>query len=163
MQVSRFSFTCIVLLTAALILSGCTSQEKYDDLKLRNRSQQQRIDDLEGQLNVTKLKLAQIEKQLAEAQAACAADTDALTKKVEALQSDIANKEELIKKMQAALGGAVPAGAAHSGGGTHVSRLLATDLGAALLLPAPAWAGAPAHHGGGSAGCCAPGHRAGAV
>ena len=107
MQVSRFSFTCVVLLTAALILSGCTSQEKYDDLKLRNRSQQQRIDDLEGQLNVTKLKLAQTEKQLTEAQAACAADTDALTKKIEALQSDIANKEELIKKMQAALGGAV--------------------------------------------------------
>ena len=107
MQVSRFSFTCVVLLTTLLILSGCTSQEKYDDLKLRNRSQQQRIDDLEGQLNVTKLKLAQTEKQLTEAKAACAADTDALTKKVEALQSDIANKEELIKKMQAALGGAV--------------------------------------------------------
>ncbi|MGA2914681.1 MAG: OmpA family protein [Sedimentisphaerales bacterium] len=107
MQVSRFSFTSIVLLTVALVLSGCTSQEKYDDLKLRNRSQQQRIDDLEGQLNVTKLKLAQTEKQLAEAQAACAADTEALNKKVAALQDDITKKEELIKKMQAALGGAV--------------------------------------------------------
>jgi chemotaxis protein MotB len=107
MQVSKFTFTCAVLLTAAIILSGCIAQDKYDDLKLRNRSQQQRIDDLEGQLNVTKLKLAQTEKQLAEAEEACKADTEALTKKVEALQDDITKKEELIKKMQAALGGAV--------------------------------------------------------
>ncbi len=107
MQVSRFSLISIVLLTAALVLSGCVSKDKYEDLKLRNRSQQQRIDELEGQLNVTKLKLAQTEKQLAEAQAACATDTEALNKKVAALQDDIAKKEELIKKMQAALGGAV--------------------------------------------------------
>ena len=110
MQVSRFirfSFACIVLLTGTLVLSGCTSDEKYSDVKLRNRSQQQRIDDLEGQLNVTKLKLAQTEKQLSEAQAAYAADTEALNKKIAALQEDIAKKEELIKKMQSALGGAV--------------------------------------------------------
>jgi chemotaxis protein MotB len=107
MQVSRFTFTSIALLTAALVLSGCVKQDKYDDLKLRNRSQQQRIDDLEGQLNVTKLKLAQTEKQLADAQAACSAETDALNKKIAALQDDIAKKEELIKKMQSALGGAI--------------------------------------------------------
>lgn len=107
MQVSKFTFTCAVLLTIAFILSGCTSQEKYDDLKLRNRSQQQRIDDLEGQLNVTKLKLAQTEKQLTESQESGAADAEALNKKIEVLQGDIAKKEEMIKRMQAALGGAV--------------------------------------------------------
>ncbi len=107
MQFSRLSLACFVLVTAALAFSGCASQDKYDDLKLRNRNQQQRIDDLEGQLNVTKLKLAQTEKQLAEAQAACAADIEALNKKVAALQEDIARKEELIKKMQSALGGSV--------------------------------------------------------
>jgi chemotaxis protein MotB len=102
---SMWMFT--VVLAALLISSGCIPQEKYDDLKLRNRSQQQRIDELESQYNVAKLKLTQTEKQLAEAQEACSADTNALNKKIEVLQSDIAKKEELIKKMQAALGGAV--------------------------------------------------------
>jgi chemotaxis protein MotB len=103
MQASKFTCACVVLLTAALILSGCVKQEKYDDLKLRNRSQQQRIDELESQLNVTKLKLAQTEKQLAEAQEADAASTDALNKKIEALQNDIEKKTALINRMQAQL------------------------------------------------------------
>jgi chemotaxis protein MotB len=108
MQASKlFIGTCAILLTTVIVLSGCVKQEKYDDLKLRNRSQQQRIDELESQFNVTKLKLAQTEKQLAEAQEAGGADAEALNKKIEALQNDIAKKEELIKKMQAALGGAV--------------------------------------------------------
>ena len=111
MQAFKFTFTCVVLLTAALILSGCISQEKYDDLKLRNRSQQQRIDELESQLNVTKLKLAQTEKQFAEAQQACTADTDTLNKKIEVLQDDINKKTALINRMQADLvrgGAALP-------------------------------------------------------
>ncbi|MFA5292512.1 MAG: OmpA family protein [Phycisphaerae bacterium] len=107
MQTKNLTYLLVISFTVAILSSGCTSQEKYDDLKLRNRSQQQRIDELESQLNVAKLKLAQTEKQLAEAQQVCDADTDALNKKVEALQSDIAKKEELIKQMQAALGGSV--------------------------------------------------------
>jgi chemotaxis protein MotB len=84
-------------------MSGCISQEKYDDLKLRNRSQQQRIDELESQLNVTKLKLAQTEKQLAELQEAGGADAEALNKKIAALQDDIDKKTALIARMQAEL------------------------------------------------------------
>lgn len=86
---------------------GCVNQQKYDDLNIRNRSQQQRIDDLESQLNVAKLKLAQTEKELADARAGVDTDIDALNKKIEALESDIAQKEALIKQMQAALGGSV--------------------------------------------------------
>lgn len=97
----------VISLISALLSSGCTSQQKYDDLKLRNQSQQQRIDELESQLNVAKLKLTQTEKQLADAKAAFSTDADALNKKFEALRDDIAKKEELIKKMQAALGGAI--------------------------------------------------------
>ena len=112
MQASKlFIGTCVILLTAVIVLSGCVKQEKYDDLKLRNRSQQQRIDELESQFNVTKLKLAQTEKQLTETQESCTADADASSKKIEALQDDIGKKEELIKKMQASLvrgGAALP-------------------------------------------------------
>ena len=107
MQVKNLIGFVVISLSAALFVSGCNSQQQYDDLKLRNRSQQQRIDELESQFNVAKLKLTQTEKLLAEAQEACAADTNALSKKVEALQSDIAKKEELIKRMQSALGGSV--------------------------------------------------------
>jgi len=103
MKASRFVLTFGVLLTAILILSGCAEQEKYNDLKLRNRNQQQRIDDLEGQINVTKLTLTQTEKQLAEAKEASDADTDGLNKKIEALQNDIDKKTVLINKMQAQL------------------------------------------------------------
>ncbi len=107
MQTKNIICLLVVSFTVALLAGGCDSQQKYDDLKLRNQSQQQRIDELESQLNVTKLKLTQTEKQLAELQASSSADIDALNKKVAALQDDIAKKEELIKKLQASLGGAV--------------------------------------------------------
>jgi chemotaxis protein MotB len=107
MQTKNIICLLVVSLTVALLAGGCQTQEKYDDLKLRNQSQQQRIDELESQLNVTKLKLTQTEKQLAELQASSAADIDALNKKIAALQDDIAKKEQLIKTLQASLGGAV--------------------------------------------------------
>ena len=103
MQASRLTLVSVVLLTAVLALSGCISQEKYDDLKLRNRNQQQRIDELESELNVTKLKLAQVEKQLAEALDNTSADTEALQQKIQALQEDIDKKTELIAKLQSQL------------------------------------------------------------
>ncbi|OHB51537.1 MAG: hypothetical protein A2Y10_11735 [Planctomycetes bacterium GWF2_41_51] len=102
------NITCLVVISLTIaLLSGCVSQQQYDDLKIRNRSQQQRIDELESQLNVAKLKLAQVEKQLADAQMGLDADVEALTKQIEALKNDIAQKEELIKNMQAALGGSI--------------------------------------------------------
>ncbi|MGD0784187.1 MAG: OmpA family protein [Sedimentisphaerales bacterium] len=107
MQTKNIICLLVVSFTIALLAGGCNSQQQYDDVKLRNQSQQQRIDELESQLNVTKLKLTQTEKQLAELQASSAADIDALNKKVAALQDDIAKKEELIKKLQASLGGSV--------------------------------------------------------
>lgn len=107
MQTKNIICLLVVSLTVALLAGGCNSQQQYDDVKLRNQSQQQRIDELESQLNVTKLKLTQTEKQLAELQASSAADIDALNKKIAAMQDDITKKEELIKKLQASLGGAV--------------------------------------------------------
>ncbi|MBN1787252.1 MAG: OmpA family protein [Sedimentisphaerales bacterium] len=103
MKAFRFIFTFCVLFTAIFILSGCEGQEKYDDLKLRNRNQQERIDHLESQMNVTKLKLAQAERQLSQAQAVCNSDTEGLKNKVEALEEDVDKKTELIEKMQAQL------------------------------------------------------------
>ncbi|OHB59584.1 MAG: hypothetical protein A2173_07665 [Planctomycetes bacterium RBG_13_44_8b] len=111
MKASRFVFTLGVLLTATFILSGCAEQEKYNDLKLRNRNQQERIDQLESQMNVTKLTLTQTEKQLAQAKETRDADTDGLRKKIEVLEDDVDKKTSLINRMQAKLvsgGGALP-------------------------------------------------------
>lgn len=102
------NFACLVAVSLSIaLLSGCISQQQYDELKIRNRAQQDRIDQLESQLNVAKLKLAQVEKQLADAQLGLDADVEALTKQIEVLKEDIAQKEELIKQLQAALGGSV--------------------------------------------------------
>ncbi|OQA01538.1 MAG: putative lipoprotein YiaD precursor [Planctomycetes bacterium ADurb.Bin401] len=102
------NFACLVAVSLSIaLLSGCVSQQQYDELKIRNRAQQDRIDQLESQLNVAKLKLAQLEKQLADAQLGLDADVEALTKQIEVLKEDIAQKEEMIKQLQAALGGSV--------------------------------------------------------
>ncbi|MEN6386941.1 MAG: OmpA family protein [Phycisphaerales bacterium] len=107
MQFKHITSLLVISITLALLGSGCVNQQQFDDLKIRNRNQQQRIDELESQLNVAKLKLAQTEKQLADCQAGLDTDIDALNKKIAALEADIAEKEELIKQMQSQLGGSI--------------------------------------------------------
>ncbi len=100
-----------ILAFSAILFSGCSSENKYKDAKLRNRSQLQRIDDLESQYNVAKLQLAQTKKQLAEAEEVYDVDTEAMKKKAEAMEADIQAKTLLIGKMQAELirgGSALP-------------------------------------------------------
>ena len=86
---------------AVVFFGGCESS-KYDDLKLRNRSQQERIDELESEHNVSMLELSQCQNQLSEGKALCAADNEALTRKVAVLQGDIDKKSALIEKIMEA-------------------------------------------------------------
>ncbi len=100
-----------ILAVSAMLFSGCAFESKYKDAKLRNRSQLQRIDELESQYNVAKLQLAQLQKQLAEVQELYSVDTEAMKKKIAALEADVAAKNVLIGKMQAELvrgGSALP-------------------------------------------------------
>jgi chemotaxis protein MotB len=103
MHAPKLTLAAVCLLTLTLALSGCVKQEKLDDLKLKNRNQQERIDALESELSVTKLKLAQVEKQLADCLNNTSADTEALQEKINALQEDIDKKTELIAKLQSQL------------------------------------------------------------
>lgn len=103
MQASKLTLAAVSLLVLTFALGGCIKQEKYDDLKLKNRNQQERIDALESELSVVKLKLAQVEKQLADCQSNVSADTEALQEKINALQDDIDKKTELIAKLQSQL------------------------------------------------------------
>ena len=103
MQASKLTLAVASLLALTFALSGCVKQEKYDDLKLKNRNQQERIDALESELSVTKLKLAEVEKQLNDCLANTSADTESLQEKIAALQEDIDKKTELIAKLQSQL------------------------------------------------------------
>ncbi|NIA17328.1 MAG: OmpA family protein, partial [Planctomycetes bacterium] len=100
---TRNVFLVALVVMAGILIAGCASEEKYNNLELRNRSQQERINELESQYNVAKLQLAQAREQLASAEGLCQADTEELRKKVAVLEQDVEKKAVLINKMQAEL------------------------------------------------------------
>lgn len=87
-------------------VSGCSSE--LGDLKLRNRTQQDRIDKLESDLRTAQMELDKLNRQLSAAGQTGGIEADALRQKVAALEEDIAKKEALIKSMQDKLMGLSP-------------------------------------------------------
>lgn len=102
MQIKNVFLVALVAM-AGILITGCASEEKYNNLELQNRSQQERINELESQYNVAKLQLAQAKERLASAKGLCQADTEELRKKVAVLGQDVEKKAVLISKMQAEL------------------------------------------------------------
>jgi chemotaxis protein MotB len=91
----------ISLITSCVVLfSGCVSSQDYDDLQLRNRTQQQHINDLESQLAVARLTLGQSTNQLGTTQERYAAETDTLNAEVAALEEAVDRKNQLIAALQ---------------------------------------------------------------
>lgn len=86
--------------------SGCTGE--MDQLRLQNRTQQDRIQDLESQLQAAKLQLDQLKRRLEAAEATGGVEVETLRQKVAALEEDVAKKAELIKSMQDRLMGVSP-------------------------------------------------------
>ncbi len=103
MKTSKKIAAVLTVISAALLLNGCVPQDKYEDLRLQNRTQLERIGELESNYNAAKLQLAQSQGLLAGAETQCLADTEALRKTVDAMQSDIEQKNALVRKMQAQL------------------------------------------------------------
>ena len=102
---TRNIFLIIFVVAAGISIVGCASEEKYDNLKLQNRSQQDRINELESQYNVTKLQFEQSKRQLGSAKELCLADTEELRQKVSVLEGDVEKKAALISKMREELVG----------------------------------------------------------
>ena len=100
---TRNIFLTIFVITLGILIIGCASDEKYGNLKLQNRSQQERINELESQYNVTKLQLDQSKRQLTSAEELCLTDTEELRQKVTALEEDVEKKAALISKIRAEL------------------------------------------------------------
>ena len=89
-----------LIVACVVVFSGCVSSQDYEDLQLRNRTQQQHINDLESQLAVGRLTLGQSTNQLSTIQERCAAETDMLRSEVAALEQAVDQKNQLISSLQ---------------------------------------------------------------
>ncbi len=99
----------IIVCTFVLLLNGCG--EELGDLKVQNRTQQGRIAEIESQLQVSKLNLDQLKRQLGAAQKQTSIETTTLQQKIAALEEELAKKKVLIASMQKQLllgGAALP-------------------------------------------------------
>lgn len=94
------------LCVGTALISGCNGQ--LTDAKRQNQVQQQRIAELESQLQAAQLQLDQCRRQLEVAEKSGGVEVDALRQKVAALEEELTKKEEMIKSMQARLMGLTP-------------------------------------------------------
>ena len=97
------SLTFILCCITIAALTGCQSQQAYDDLKAQNRIQQQRIEDLENELGLCNGQLQQKLQELEGITGKTGADMQAKDAMIAALEADLAKKKALIAKMQAQL------------------------------------------------------------
>ncbi|MBN2129950.1 MAG: OmpA family protein [Sedimentisphaerales bacterium] len=108
MRSVKFSTVLIVLAVCLgmAFVNGCSSE--MQDLRLQNRTQQDRIDQLESELRAARLQLDQLKRRLAAAEQTGDVEVDTLRQKIAALEEDLTKKEELIKSMQEKLLGISP-------------------------------------------------------
>ena len=97
---------CLVgVLACAIILLviGCECPQSLNDLKAQNRIQQQRIEELEGDLSLCNGDLQQKTQALEGLSGQTGADLQAKNAMIAALEADIEKKKALIAKMQTQL------------------------------------------------------------
>ncbi len=94
----------VLVFVASLILTtGCVSQDQYDDLKLKNRTQEERIADLESQLSALTMQYKQISAELEKARELGSVDEKYLQEELTAIEKALEQKNALIARMQAQL------------------------------------------------------------
>ena len=91
-KVAGVVFAAVLVIT----ITGCVSQEQYNDMKAQNRIQQERMAEIEGQLQVTNLTLGQTRNQLE----ICTGDALIKDEQVAAFEEDREKKKTLIARMQ---------------------------------------------------------------
>jgi chemotaxis protein MotB len=111
MRTVKFSNVPVLVIFCCLAVTvGCVSQQQYKDLKMQNDAQQKRIAQLESELQATTLEYDKLKRLYGTAENRQGIEADALQQKIAALEEDLANKKDLIAKMQQQLlfGGALP-------------------------------------------------------
>ncbi len=87
-----------LLLICTIALNGCGPELK--DLKVQNDIQQERIAELESEIQATKVTLDQFRRKLETAEGRCDVEVKALQQTIAVLEEDIAKKKALISSMQ---------------------------------------------------------------
>ncbi len=103
MKIGKFTWIVLAGVVMMVVVSGCISEQQYNDLKAQNRIQQDRIAELENDLGNAQLSLSQMIKRLETLQSLSGADAGSKDAAIAALQVDINKKTALIKKIQAQL------------------------------------------------------------
>ena len=93
-------FFVFILIISLLVISGCVTEQDYNDLKVQNNTQRKRIAELESELKATELKREKIQRQLDAIGNRGGIEADALQQQIAALEEDLAAKRELITAMQ---------------------------------------------------------------
>ena len=93
-KLSAFFLLCVCV----VLISGCGSE--LQDLRIQNNTQQKRIAELESELQTSKLKLEQLQRELDTAAGRSSVETESLQQKIAALEEDIVKKKALIASMQ---------------------------------------------------------------
>lgn len=90
----------LFVITAAVSLTGCVSQEQYESLQLKNRTQEERISELESELSSLRLRHQQMVDALEQSEKIGSVDSSSMREEIAALEKAIASKNALIEKMQ---------------------------------------------------------------
>lgn len=90
----------VLLAAAALTLTGCVSQEDYNRLQVQNRTQSERLAELESRYSAAQIELQQLQEQLNQLRRAREAGEGAYSQEIEALEAALEEKNQLIAKLQ---------------------------------------------------------------
>jgi chemotaxis protein MotB len=99
----------LCVLGGLVVLSGCAGEAF--DLKVQNETQRSRIASLESELQATRLKLEQAQRQVSSSGQQTGVEAETLRNKVAALEEDVAKKKALIASLNERLvtgGNALP-------------------------------------------------------
>jgi chemotaxis protein MotB len=96
------SLSAVLILVGLVSFGGCA---QLDDLRQQNRIQAEKIDSLTSELQTARLELDAAKKRLATLEASGGAEADSLRQKIAGLEKTLADREDLIKRMQGQLTG----------------------------------------------------------
>jgi chemotaxis protein MotB len=99
----KLTSTLIILSLAMLAVIGCVPRERYEDLKLKNRTQEDIISELKSQLSTLQMQHGQLTGDLSKAEQLGTVDVQTLREELTALEKALESKNSLIEKMQAQL------------------------------------------------------------